>query len=162
MFVEFDQLSPDSKIWIYQSERKINDKEKDILTERLRKFTENWESHGNPLKGSFKLYYDHFIIIGADESYNTASGCSIDKSVEVIREVEKDLNLKLLERGLVAYKNNEAIDIASFTHIKQLVESGKITTETKVFNNSIGRIKELKQNWEIPAFKSWISKYFNN
>ena len=42
-----------------------------------------------------KLKYNQFIILMADESIASVSGCSIDSSVGVIREIEKHLSIKM-------------------------------------------------------------------
>src|SRR5690349_21786948 len=98
MFVPFDSLPSSSRIWIYQSDKPFNSTQRQILSELLLAFTESWTAHGNPMKASFQLPYDHFIILAADEHYAEANGCSIDDSVRTIRVAAERTGLNLLDR----------------------------------------------------------------
>lgn len=162
MFVEFDALPSESKIWIFQASRKLTGTELALIKEKLNDFTESWESHGKPLKASFRIYYDQIIILAADEGYTMASGCSIDKSVELLKQLENNLKVSLLDRSLVAYKNDQLLETVAFNQLSGLVKNKEITPDTLILNNSLTNISDLKKNWVIPAKESWISKYFTN
>ena len=78
MFVPFETLPIHTRVWVYQANRKISSSEKNIISTVLTSFTQEWQVHGQPMKASFHLYYDQFIVLAADEGFNAASGCSID------------------------------------------------------------------------------------
>jgi hypothetical protein len=40
------------------------------------------------------------------------------------------------------------------------VRAGEITPETIVFNNTLTRVGELADQWEVPARASWHGKAF--
>lgn len=161
MNVPFENLDPNSRIWIYQSTRKLNSEEQKFILENTQRFLEEWTAHGNDLQAGVKIHYDQFIIIGVNEAVNEASGCSIDTSVNYIRELGKALNLNLLERSKVAFKNQTKIELVDFSEIRKMVEQGNITPSSMVFNNAIVSKAELENDWLLPVQKSWMKKYFN-
>jgi hypothetical protein len=81
---------------IYQSNRKFSDAEFEIETD-LQAFLENWAAHGTSLVSSYQLKYNRFIILAVDQDVQTATGCSIDSSVEFIQP-EKKYNVDLLTK----------------------------------------------------------------
>ncbi len=162
MLVPFERLDSQSKIWIYQSGKKFSEDEKDFIIKKTESFLIEWTAHGNSLEAAVQILYNQFIIIGVNENINDASGCSIDKSVNYMRELGKRLNTNLLERSKVAIKENTQIKLVNFSEIKYLVSEKLITSETQVFNNAIVSKKELETDWLQPAVNSWIKRYFEN
>ena len=55
MYTPFENLPEDSKIWIYQSNRKLTDDEVTAITAKCQEFVENWAAHGTSLEASFLL-----------------------------------------------------------------------------------------------------------
>ena len=83
MLVEFEQLSDTSKVWIYQSDRPFTAAEELEIRKRIEQFLSSWKRHGDDLKASYQIKYNHFIIISADETQHPVSGCSIDASTHL-------------------------------------------------------------------------------
>lgn len=160
--MNFKELSSTAKVWVYQSNRSFNQQELQRIEEILTDFISKWDSHGNQLKASFEIRNALFIIIAVDQTYGMASGCSIDKSVAVIKEIEKEFNISLLDRSLIAYQNNNVISSVKFTDIRKMISEGNIKPETIIFNNLVGNVEELNSRWELPAAESWLSKFFDN
>src|SRR5918992_1402536 len=99
MFVPFESLTPASRIWIFQANRRIARGELEVVKSNLREFTEEWAAHGSPLKTSFTIKFDQFIILAADETHESPSGCSIDGSVRVLKKLEQSLGIQLFDRN---------------------------------------------------------------
>lgn len=131
-----------------------------MITSKAEKFLAEWTAHGNDLLAGIQIAYDQFIIIGVNEAVNEASGCSIDKSVSFIRELDQSLQANLLERTKVAFTENDKIRMIDFTEIKKMVADGVIKPESKIFNNAVASKKELEERWVKPASESWIGRYF--
>ena len=160
MFVDFDKLSPDARIWIYQSNRAFNEGELESITKKLKPFVEEWTRHGDDLKASFEIRYDHFIILAVDESCNEVSGCSIDASTHVFKNFEKEYQVELLNKLNTAFRDGDHINIVSLADFQRYVQENKIHPDTLVFNNMIQKKGELDNSWEVPANNSWHSRYF--
>src|SRR5690606_41191692 len=72
-----DVCSSDLRVWIFQANRALTNNEVQIANERLRAFTDEWQVHGAPLDSSYSVRHNQFIVLAADESQQSASGCSI-------------------------------------------------------------------------------------
>lgn len=160
MFVDFNSLSDSSKIWIYQSNREFSDLELEVIENKLKFFVSNWKRHGDDLKASFEIRYNQFIIIAVDEQYNNVSGCSIDASSHVFKEIEKEFQVDLFNKLNTAFKNGKNINVVSLVDFQKFVNEQKINPNTIVFNNMINTKKELNTVWEVSADKSWHCRYF--
>lgn len=161
MLIPFDLLPNNARIWVYQSESEFTKEEEIQIIDFLTNFTQTWESHQQKLSSSFIILYNRFIILGVDEQLNAPGGCSIDKSVNQIRDLESILNIRLTDKNKVAYLNNEnQIQFCDFRVIGELIKNNSIFPETTFFNLAITRKQEL-ENWPTPAIESWLKRYFN-
>lgn len=70
-------LADDSRIWIFQANRKFSTEEKDIIISKLKNFIADWNAHGAALLADFDLPYDQFIVVGVDENQASASGATL-------------------------------------------------------------------------------------
>lgn len=159
MYVDFDELPGASKVWIYQAKRGFNSSEIQKIYEILKNFVNNWKRHGDDLRGSFIIAYNQFIILAVDESYNDVSGCSIDASVNIIKQIEKDLNIDLLNKTNVSFKDGDNINTVTLNEFKEYVKLQKIKDDTVVFNNLVSSKADFESSWEVEACKSWHSKF---
>ncbi len=98
------QFSENSRVWVYQADRELTDREVQQVQIQLDNFTTGWTAHNNQLLAKAEIRYNRFLILIVDESRAGASGCSIDKSVNFIKQVEKEFNINLLDRFNLAYR----------------------------------------------------------
>jgi hypothetical protein len=162
MYIPFDQLPDYSRIWTYQASRKFSDEEKKFVDQALKDFCEQWVAHQVPLKTSYSIEYDQFIILAADEDYHQPSGCSIDSSTRVLKDLQNSLGIDLFDRTKVAFlKENEVITY-SLSKLKALFDSGELTGSTITFNNLVPSVGNLKRDWRTAVEKTWLTKYLSN
>ncbi|MCP4520761.1 MAG: hypothetical protein GY827_03550 [Cytophagales bacterium] len=150
-----------AKVWIYQANRAFSEAEQVQIDAFLDNFVTGWNSHGKAIKGAFEIRYNQFIILMADENVASVSGCSIDSSVAVIREIEQKLGLNLLDKSKVAFlRENDTIELVDFMNIKQQVVNGNVVATTKTFNNMLTTFGDYQDNWIVEAKDSWLKRYF--
>ena len=159
MFVKFQNLPNHSRIWIYQSDRKFNTQEVEFISEKAIKFIDQWTKHGSNLKGSYTLKYNQFLILAVDEGFNNVSGCSIDSSVRFVKELEKLLEVDMMNKMNISFKDGDHINIVKMSDFKEFTKSNKITSETIVFNNMVSTIDELETQWEVSVYDSWHKRF---
>lgn len=159
MFVPFKSLPDHSRIWIYQSNRKFNSHEVNIISDALTAFTERWNVHGVPMPCSFEIRFNQFIILAADEHSHSASGCSIDDSVRTMKDLCEKINIELFDRTQIAFKKEEEVLIVNLTDLKKEYESGTWDQESLVMNNLINTKAELADHWLVPASTTWLKRY---
>lgn len=159
MLVNFDNLGQEARIWIYQADRKFRSEEIEMLNEETSKFIDRWTAHGKNLQGSFKIVYNQFLILGVDEDFNQASGCSIDASVEFIRSLEKKMNISFLDRSKVAILIGDMVVLEDFNELKNKIKEKVIKPGDITFNNFITKKYELESSWKSNVENSWLKKY---
>lgn len=159
MFVKFQNLPNHSRIWIYQSDRKFNTQEVEFISEKAIKFIDQWTKHGSNLKGSYTLKYNQFLILAVDEGFNNVSGCSIDSSVRFVKELEKLLEVDMMNKMNISFKDGGHVNIVTMSDFKEFTKSNKITSETIVFNNMVSTKQELNVHWEVPLINSWHKRF---
>ncbi len=159
MNLPFESLSPESRIWIYQSERAFSAAEQESMSITIEQFLNTWSSHGSEMISGFAFKHQRFIIISIDESLTDASGCSIDKLVHFMQNLGNNFQLNLIDRS-IAYVENEEIKICQFSQIKNLVGAGTINQDTPIFNTFITTKGELATKWVVKASETWTAKYF--
>ena len=160
MFTAYKNLPNNSRVWIYQSDREFNNKEVELINEESEDFINQWTRHGDDLKGSFTIKYNHFLVLAVDESYNNISGCSIDSSVRFIQQLQNKLQLDLINKMNISFKDNNNINILKLSDFQRFIKEEKITPETIVFNNMINTKYGFENNWEVSIMQSWHKRFF--
>ncbi len=148
------------RIWIYQANRQLKGEEKGLILDVLGQFTAQWKAHGKPLAAKAEVRHDRFIILMVDDSVAPPTGCSIDSSVHLLKEVERKTGLDLFDRMQIAYRDGASIHVVPRADFEHLVASGDVTEDTIVFNNLIASYPELETHWEVPFRDSWHAKVF--
>lgn len=159
MFTEYKNLPNNSRVWIYQSNREFTQKEVEFITEKATVFINNWTRHGDDLKGSFTIKYHQFLVLAVDENFNNVSGCSIDASVRFVQQLEQALQLDLMDKMNVTFKDGDNINLIKLPQFQEFVKSKKINEETIVFNNLVTTKQDFENNWEVPAKQSWHKRF---
>ncbi|HEX8060039.1 MAG TPA: hypothetical protein VF473_03850 [Cyclobacteriaceae bacterium] len=162
MYIQFNQLPAHSRIWIYQASRKFTASEKQAAEAALREFCESWVAHSQPLKTSFSIEHDQFVILATDEDYHLPSGCSIDSSVRALKELGSQLGVDLFDRTKVAFLDKDAVLVYPLSKLKGLFESGELTGSTITFNNLVPSVGDLNRDWKTTVEKTWLTKYLPN
>jgi hypothetical protein len=152
-------MHPQSKVWVYQSNRELTSLEISQISEMGEAFVKEWAAHGSRLKAYFEIKYDRFIILSVDESQAMASGCSIDKSVAFIEQLEAMFGIELLGRMQVAYRSNGSIKTTNVHELESLSKEKAITPDTIVFNNLVQTRQEFEEKWEVPIMDSWHNRF---
>lgn len=159
MFIPFENIDASARIWIYQANRKLNSDEIKIISQALSAFTEGWLVHGSPMRASFDIRFDQFIILAADEQANAASGCSIDDSVRTLKTLGAELNIGFFDRSLVAFKKDDHVFTIPSNDLKEKLKDGMWNHGTLVFNNLVGTKQDLNRTWLVPAASTWLKRY---
>lgn len=159
MFTPFEDLPDHSRIWIYQSNRKFTSEEIVIISGILSSFTEGWKAHGVPMRTSFDIRFNQFILLAADEISNAASGCSIDESVRMMKDLGQRLSVDLFDRALIAFKKQDEVITISLAELKKKFDEGVWNKQTLFINTLINTKGELHTKWLIPAELTWLKRY---
>ncbi|MGE0586994.1 MAG: hypothetical protein AB7O48_00355 [Cyclobacteriaceae bacterium] len=159
MYIPFNDIAENSRVWIYQLNREVNSKERDFIESVMQPFCGQWQVHGAPLQTSFELFHNHFLVLAVDENSGGASGCSIDGSVHAVKEIGSKLGLDFFDRTKVAFRTGGQILVYPMNQLKDLFASGTLNQDTITFDNLVTTKSELLARWEVPVSRSWLAKY---
>jgi hypothetical protein len=149
-------FSDNSKVWIYQASRLFTISEALHIEEKLHGLVTNWKSHGTPVKGYANLFFGQFIILMADEAATGVSGCSIDSSVRIIQQIEKQFGVEMFNWQNLGFIVKDKVQIIPRQQFNYALENNFITPQTLFFNNNVVDKKDLEKNWIIPINESWL------
>jgi hypothetical protein len=161
MYVPFEELSAESRVWVYQANRPFTAEEVKVVTTMLRSFCEQWVAHGQALKSSYRIEKNQFVIMAVDEDYQNPSGCSIDSSVGVLRQIQSATGVDLLDRSKVSFYMEDRVTLIPLGELKSNFASGRLQASTITFNTLATTKAEWEAKWQIAAEKSWMTKYLS-
>lgn len=163
MYIPFDLMPAHARVWVYQADRRFNEKELMMAKQTLERFCGNWNTHGAAMPTSFDIRFGQILILAVDESQLGASGCSIDSSVRTLRDLEQTLQINLLDQGKVSFfKSDNQLEVLPFSVIKTQVATGAIQSDSLVLNPTVARKSDLDTVWITKAKDSWLGKFFRN
>jgi hypothetical protein len=149
-------LPSNSRVWVYQSVRKLTSDEVKDIEVKIKQFVSSWTSHKEGVAGHGSLLYDRFVVLMANEDETGVSGCSLDSSVHFIKSIEKESGTNFFDRWNIAYKKDAEVLSCSLTEFGELVQSGEVNDDTIVFNNLVQSKNEFETKWQIPYKESWL------
>ena len=153
-------FSPQSRVWVYQSNRAFSNEEVKEIQQKLTDFTVQWKAHGHQLAAKAEVLYNFFIVFFVDEASAGVTGCSIDSSVRIIKDLEQTYSIDLFNRFNIAYKVDGKVIVTNKEDFETLVNIKAVGPKTIVFNNLVQTLQEFETKWEIPFEQSWHSKVF--
>lgn len=159
MLADFSTLPNNSRVWVYQCNRKLSDDEVAVISEKTTEFLTQWTAHGANLEAGFEMKYNRFIVLGLNQENASASGCSIDASVHFIQQLEQEFEVDLLDKMNVTFYNGDFIAHKSLADFKKMAKAKSVSPNTVVFNNLVNTKEEYLGNWEVPAKESWHNRF---
>ncbi|MGK0328366.1 ABC transporter ATPase [Polaribacter sp.] len=159
MFVDYNEISDDAKVWVYPSSRKFYATEIPEIEQKIKTFIEGWKLEDENFKVSYQFLYNRFIVFIADGENSTISNTDIDTSVSFILELQETYKVALLDKMNVCFKQGEFVQYKELKDFKKLVKKRAVTAKTIVFDNLITNNNDFKHNWEVPIEESWYNRF---
>lgn len=161
------EMPADARVWVYQCNRVLTSEEKSKIVALGNQFIASWNAHGADLDAAFDIVLDRFLVLSVDEKQASASGCSIDKSVQFMKQLDQEFNLNLFDRMQAAYLLDGKVNVCHIHKLKNellqhpSVGAAKID-EVIVFNNMITTKNEFDSQWQLPLKSSWHARFVND
>ena len=159
-YTAYENLAPNSRIWIYQTNALVSDAVAAKINATMQEFAEQWTSHNRALTAWGAFLHNCFLVFAVDETMAGASGCSIDKSVNFIKNIEAEYQLDFFDRWAFSYKDkNGKIQIADRDAFAELYAQGAIDDKTAVFNNLVQTKADFESKWCVALEDSWHKNF---
>ncbi len=148
-----------ARAWVYKAARDLGQAEQKLIRERGAAFTSTWAAHGAPLDACVDVLHDRFVVVAVDEVQAEASGCSIDKSVGFIKQLEQDLNLMLTDRMVVVVEREGRVQSVRLQELPGLLAEGLIGLDTIVFDDLVATVGDLRERFRVRLADSWMKRF---
>ena len=156
----FPKFSDSARIWCYGFSHTLTAEQRGIVERKLTEFLSTWNSHGTSVNGDGMVIYNTFVMLAVDP-FDSVSGCSIDSSVRMLKDLKHLHQLDALNQALIHYREASQILSAVREDFQSLIQSGKLGLKTTVFNNTITNLGEVRGgDWEVPLRDSWHARAF--
>jgi len=159
MFVDYNSLPEDSKVWVYPSDRKFYPNEIEGIEVKIKNFIENWETGNENFKASYQFLYHRFIIFAVDVSSYQLTNEDIDTSVSFILELQETYKVSLLDKMNVCFKQGQFVQYKELKDFKKLLKNKALTGKSIIFDNLVSNKEDLDNHWEMPIEDSWYNRF---
>jgi len=151
-------LPDSSRVWVYQSDKVMDESTTEALMSKLYNFTMNWASHGYELDAYATVFHYKFLVLVADPK-RLPSGCSIDASVHLVEDLGRSHNLNFMDRMQFAYLKDDVVHTIHTNELGQAYKDKLINDETLFFDNLVDTKEALIDRWLVPLSESWHSRF---
>lgn len=148
-----------ARVWVYKAPRDLSMAEQKMVLEHGDRFTGGWAAHGAPLDACVDVLHGRFVTIAVDEEQARASGCSIDKSVGFVKQLEHDLNLMLTDRMIAVFELEGQVRSCRLQELGELYAQGIVNADTIVFDDLVTTVGELRERFRVPLQASWLARF---
>ncbi len=162
MLVPFQNLPDHARVWVFPILENIDSEKAISLEKDLNDFVNEWTSHNMALQGSAKVLDDKLAIISVDESNHGASGCSIDKLMRFIQNLEGEYQINLLNKTMILVKKDKELKALALNEIKLALASGYLKPTDHYYDILVDNIGKLKSELLKQLDEGWISKRLMN
>ncbi len=139
----FPNLPDHSRVWIYISNREFTPPEVETVTSTIDQFVRSWKAHQKSLTAAGTLLLNRCVVLAVNEDDEQITGCSIDGSVKLIKEMEQHYNVNFFNRLNMLISCNGNTKMVSYHDLKN-------HREDCIYNPNIETLKEIRENWLVP------------
>ena len=151
---QLQDLPDTSRIWLFGISPALDEPKRARMLEQVDLFLRGWAAHNVPVTSAREILHDSFLLIAVDQKSET-SGCSIDRMFGLLRQLERDLGVAILDPKLVFVRHGDG-RIGAMTR-DEFRASGDM--HTVVFDTLAERLADVRGGrWERPAAESWHAK----
>ena len=144
----FPQLPDTSRVWLYVSDRPFDATESNYIQDALSDFTQNkWATHGTKLMASGSVLMNQLVVLAVDEEVMNASGCSIDSSVRLMKQLGIELKVDFFNRLFVLISKESEIKRVHFQDLNQYAD-------WKLLNPMVSSLEEVRNRFLIDVKES--------
>jgi hypothetical protein len=148
---DIDRLGDDSRIWIFAVSPALDEPASVRLLQRVDAFLDQWAAHGTPIDSARDLIEGSFLVIAVDKRSET-SGCSIDRMFGILKELERELHVAILDANRIFFRHGDGeVGALPREAFRQNADP-----DTIVFDTLAERLGEVRTGaWERRPADSW-------
>ena len=148
--IDISQLPDESRIWVFPISPSLDEQTAAGVLSKVDLFLDRWAAHNVPIVSARELIGGTFLVIAVDKQSET-SGCSIDRMFGLLQQLERELDVTILDPNRIFVRRDGAIAAVSRDRFRE--SAGPSTTVVDVLAERLGEIRSGR--WERPASDSW-------
>lgn len=154
-----EALAPEARVWIYQANEPFSSGAVPEIAQHVQRFAAQWASHSQQLRAGGAVMHDRFLVLAVDESQAGASGCSIDSSVQFVKQIGSHYQRDLFDRMRFSYEKDGQVHTVSKDEFAQRYQQGEIDDNTIVFDPLVKTVGEMSTAFRKPLGQSWHARF---
>jgi hypothetical protein len=154
-----NEFPESARVWIYQGNKDLNDSKVEGLDVQIDQFAKRWTSHNVALKATGALMRNRFLVLVVNDMHTGVGGCSIDSSVQFVRNLGEECGVDFMDRMNFAYLESGEVRTVHKDQLPELYASGKVDDETLFFDNLVNTKKDFLESWLKPLGQSWMKRF---
>jgi hypothetical protein len=158
MYIPFEQLPDQSRVWVYQADRPLMATEMEQISSFLTLEMDAWAAHGASLNASFEIRFNQVVIVAVNEDVNEASGCSIDASTRWFKSLGEMLQVNFFDRQ-IAKIQGEQISLIPIASIKDFIIGANLLEQDYIIPPQTADLGQYRNQWLQTVRQSWLKKY---
>jgi hypothetical protein len=158
----FPNVPEGARLWVFALARELSPAESALVTRELDAFLAEWKSHGTPVRGSYAVVENRFVLI-AGYVDDGVSGCSTDSMVRVMKALRQEHSIDGFDRTLVFFRDETGTAQAvSRGEFQKMVEAGAVGDDTVVFDPTVQTVGDLRGGrFETTFARAWHATAFS-
>jgi hypothetical protein len=157
MIQTFSQFPPESKIWVYAANRTLTTQEVLAVETSLQVFTQSWTAHEMQMRAASVVLYNQIVVIALDETQHSISGCGIDKSVKLMKDLGEQLKVNFFNRMQVLCLSSETLQIFDKNSLQLAINAGEVDANTQVWNPVVANLGEFLNKGFVKLSDFWMA-----
>ncbi len=158
MYIPFEQLPDQSRVWVYQANRPLKGAEIEQISAFLMNEMNAWAAHGAPLNASFEIRFGQVVIIAVNEDVNQASGCSIDASTRWFKSLGELFQVDFFDRQIACIQGGQIL-LIPINSIKEFILRSDLSEEDFIIPPQTLNLGHYRNQWLQKVRESWLKKY---
>jgi hypothetical protein len=149
--IDISKLPDESRIWIFGISPRLDDRKSTRVLAAVDGFLDTWSAHNQPIVSARDLVEGSFLVVAVDQQSET-SGCSIDRMFGLLQQLERELDISVLDSTRIFYRDSSGgVSAVSRSDFRQ-----KGDLQTVVFDTIAERLGAVRLGaWQRPAANSW-------
>jgi hypothetical protein len=94
---------------------------------------------------------DHFAVLAVDEQVEMPSGCSIDSSVKLMKDIGNEFQIDFFNRLKLIVEREGEIKMVALSELADY-------SEWNVYNTLVNTVEDLNNSFLIPVIESELYK----
>lgn len=153
----FSQFPPHAKIWVYAADRALSFEAVLAIQSQVNAFTQSWTAHEMPMKALGQVLFNQIVVIALDETQHSISGCGIDKSVKLMKDLGEQWQVNFFDRMMVLVKVGDELQTFTKQSLQMAIESGDIDENTLVWNPVVSNLDDFLNKGFVKLSHFWMA-----